>query len=177
MPFTIVHIPLISTTVKVRIFWEGHKILWNIHLTFVLCSASHKLWTLRPYSFQQIVPSKGFFTNTNEKIILASFFSPMIVKKCPTSTFIATRYFFQLLFHFWHIWNNFWAIVCWLVLLKNWQIWWLGILHPLIIDISFILSNLRYFSTIFFAVYYDKSWNWKIYPITNVIWGVKFMDF
>ena len=28
--------------VKVHIFWEGHKILWNIHLTFVLCSASQK---------------------------------------------------------------------------------------------------------------------------------------
>ena len=27
---------------KVHIFWEGHKILWNIHLTFVLCSASQK---------------------------------------------------------------------------------------------------------------------------------------
>ena len=23
---------------KVHIFWEGHKILWNLHLTFVLCS-------------------------------------------------------------------------------------------------------------------------------------------
>ena len=27
---------------KVHIFWEGHKILWNLHLTFVLCSASQK---------------------------------------------------------------------------------------------------------------------------------------
>ena len=25
---------------KVYIFWEGHKILRNLHLTFVLCSAS-----------------------------------------------------------------------------------------------------------------------------------------
>ena len=28
--------------IKVHIFWEGHKVLWNIHLTFVLCSASQK---------------------------------------------------------------------------------------------------------------------------------------
>ena len=27
---------------KVHIFWEGHKILQNLHLTFVLCSASPK---------------------------------------------------------------------------------------------------------------------------------------
>ena len=27
---------------KVHIFWEGHKILQNLHLTFVLCSASQK---------------------------------------------------------------------------------------------------------------------------------------
>ena len=27
---------------KVPIFWEGHKILQNIHLTFVLCSASQR---------------------------------------------------------------------------------------------------------------------------------------
>ena len=27
---------------KIHIFWEGHKILWNIHLTFVLSSASQK---------------------------------------------------------------------------------------------------------------------------------------
>ena len=27
---------------KVHIFWEGHKILRNLHLTFVLCSASQK---------------------------------------------------------------------------------------------------------------------------------------
>ena len=28
--------------IKVQIFWEGHKILRNLHLTFVLCSASQK---------------------------------------------------------------------------------------------------------------------------------------
>ena len=28
---------------KVHIFWEGHKILRNLHLTFVLCSVSQKL--------------------------------------------------------------------------------------------------------------------------------------
>ena len=27
---------------KVHIFWEGHKMLRNLHLTFVLCSASQK---------------------------------------------------------------------------------------------------------------------------------------
>ena len=27
---------------KVHIFWEGHKIFRNLHLTFVLCSASQK---------------------------------------------------------------------------------------------------------------------------------------
>ena len=27
---------------KAHIFWEGHKILRNLHLTFVLCSASQK---------------------------------------------------------------------------------------------------------------------------------------
>ena len=27
---------------QVQIFWEGHKILWNLHLTFVLCSASQE---------------------------------------------------------------------------------------------------------------------------------------
>ena len=27
---------------KVHLFWEGHKILRNLHLTFVLCSASQK---------------------------------------------------------------------------------------------------------------------------------------
>ena len=27
---------------KVHIFWEGHKILRNFHITFVLCSASPK---------------------------------------------------------------------------------------------------------------------------------------
>ena len=26
-----------SLLIKVHIFWEGHKILWNLHLTFVLC--------------------------------------------------------------------------------------------------------------------------------------------
>ena len=29
-----------SVLCKVHIFWEGHKILRNLHLTFVLCSAS-----------------------------------------------------------------------------------------------------------------------------------------
>ena len=29
-----------SVSFKVHIFWEGHKILRNLHLTFVLCSAS-----------------------------------------------------------------------------------------------------------------------------------------
>ena len=28
--------------IKVHIFWEGHKILRNLHLTFVLCSANQK---------------------------------------------------------------------------------------------------------------------------------------
>ena len=28
--------------IKVHIFWEGHKIFRNLHLTFVLCSASQK---------------------------------------------------------------------------------------------------------------------------------------
>ena len=28
--------------IKVHIFWEGNKILQNLHLTFVLCSASQK---------------------------------------------------------------------------------------------------------------------------------------
>ena len=32
----------VDFTFKVHIFWEGHKILRNIHLTFVLCSASQK---------------------------------------------------------------------------------------------------------------------------------------
>ena len=27
---------------KVHIFWEGHKILRNLHITFVLCSANQK---------------------------------------------------------------------------------------------------------------------------------------
>ena len=31
-----------SSLGKVHIFWEGHKILQNLHLTFVLCSASQK---------------------------------------------------------------------------------------------------------------------------------------
>ena len=30
------------TNSKVHLFWEGHKILQNLHLTFVLCSASQK---------------------------------------------------------------------------------------------------------------------------------------
>ena len=30
------------TFFEVYIFWEGHKILRNLHLTFVLCSASQK---------------------------------------------------------------------------------------------------------------------------------------
>ena len=29
-------------TFKVHIFWEDHKILQNLHLTFVLCSVSQK---------------------------------------------------------------------------------------------------------------------------------------
>ena len=33
---------LFSLNDKVHIFWEGHKILRNLHLTFVLCSASQK---------------------------------------------------------------------------------------------------------------------------------------
>ena len=28
------------TQYKVQIFWEGHKILWNLHRRFVLCNAS-----------------------------------------------------------------------------------------------------------------------------------------
>ena len=32
----------LSFTIKVYIFWEGHKILRNLHLNFVLCSASQK---------------------------------------------------------------------------------------------------------------------------------------
>ena len=38
-------VPLIgiyASSVKVHIFWEGHKILQNLHHTFVLCSASQK---------------------------------------------------------------------------------------------------------------------------------------
>ena len=31
-----------NLVVKVHIFWEGHKILRNLHPTFVLCSASQK---------------------------------------------------------------------------------------------------------------------------------------
>ena len=40
-----IQIKLFSTSIryhKVHIFWEGHKILRNLHLTFVLCSASQK---------------------------------------------------------------------------------------------------------------------------------------
>ena len=44
------------TGFKVQIFWEGHKILWNLHQLFVLCTASQiiggkilwpsqKIWT------------------------------------------------------------------------------------------------------------------------------------
>ena len=32
-----------STLMKVHISWEGYKILQNLHLTFVLCSASQKV--------------------------------------------------------------------------------------------------------------------------------------
>ena len=32
----------LGTSIKVHIFWEGHKILQNLHLTFVICSASQK---------------------------------------------------------------------------------------------------------------------------------------
>ena len=33
---------LILKLFKVHMFWEGHEILRNLHLTFVLCSASQK---------------------------------------------------------------------------------------------------------------------------------------
>ena len=33
---------LVLQQYKVHIFWEGHKFLRNIHLTFVLCSANQK---------------------------------------------------------------------------------------------------------------------------------------
>ena len=36
------HNPPDDTSIKVHIFWEGHKIFRNLHLTFVLCSASQK---------------------------------------------------------------------------------------------------------------------------------------
>ena len=29
---------MIEISDKVHIFWEGHKFLWNLHRTFVLCS-------------------------------------------------------------------------------------------------------------------------------------------
>ena len=32
----------IQINFKVHLFWEGHNILWNLHLTFVLCSTSQK---------------------------------------------------------------------------------------------------------------------------------------
>ena len=32
----------LKLSIKVQIFWEGYKILQNLHLTFVLCSASQK---------------------------------------------------------------------------------------------------------------------------------------
>ena len=35
------------TSLKVHIFWEGHKILRNLHLTFVLCSWSKLRWRFR----------------------------------------------------------------------------------------------------------------------------------
>ena len=40
---------------KVHIFWEGHKILQNLHLTFVLCSARVR-WRFRKilWPFQNI---------------------------------------------------------------------------------------------------------------------------
>ena len=38
----ILHNPTYTNVYKVHIFWEGHKILRNLHLTFVLCSASQK---------------------------------------------------------------------------------------------------------------------------------------
>ena len=34
--------PLTIAAFKVHIFWEGHQVLRNLHLTFVLCSASQK---------------------------------------------------------------------------------------------------------------------------------------
>ena len=33
---------ILCSGIKVHLFWEGHKILQNLHLTFVLCSASQK---------------------------------------------------------------------------------------------------------------------------------------
>jgi hypothetical protein len=33
---------IVCVCYKVHIFWEGHKILWKLHLTFVLCSDSQK---------------------------------------------------------------------------------------------------------------------------------------
>ena len=63
--------------VKVHIFWEGHKILRNLHLTFVLCSASQKyvrwrfpkilwpsqnIWTLLPIiAYDDMCPQLAFF--------------------------------------------------------------------------------------------------------------------
>ena len=42
----------IITAVKAHIFWEGHKILRNLNLTFVLCSASQKWGAMAPCPFR-----------------------------------------------------------------------------------------------------------------------------
>ena len=68
--------------IKVHIFWEGHKILRNLHITFVLCSAwlwrpSLKIWML----FQKILHLFfSFFLSGSriESFLLMSFSSPTL---------------------------------------------------------------------------------------------------
>ena len=88
---------------KVHIFWEGHKILWNLHPTFVLCSASQNLYLVG----SEIRPS---FYKTH---LLLSTQNVMLLNSMKLHYFVYFEQFFRIFkgvlllraIHF-HIWPN-----------------------------------------------------------------------
>ena len=83
---------------KVHIFWEGHKILPNLHLTFVLCSVNQKLGgDFAKFCGLLRIPRYMNFTKHPSSISVERFISENFDKKAVTSLilFVGMHWFFE----------------------------------------------------------------------------------
>ena len=93
---------MLISHIKVHIFWEGHKILQNIHLTYVLCSARQK-WGGDFAKFcghLRIYELYNNWTKMNLSLLDMKYFLNSIVTTAITATKWSSK---RLQIHLWQI--------------------------------------------------------------------------